>query len=216
MMNTDGYHETRFHFDPRRATVWKTLIELVFCKFAPANSTVLELGAGFCEFINHFPASRKYAIDLWPDFGKHANPDVHTIVGSVTDLSAIPDAAVDMVFASNLFEHLSQEDFAACLREIKLKLSGNGVLTIMQPNYSYAYREYFDDYTHQVIWTHTSIVDFLLANGYDVKLVQPRFLPLSMKSRLPPWPILIKLYLMSPIKFMGKQMLVVATPRKSA
>jgi hypothetical protein len=44
--------------------------------------------------------------------------------------------------------------------------------------------------------------------------VQPRFLPLTVKSRLPTWPLLIAAYLKSPFRPMGKQMLVVARPMR--
>jgi len=54
-------------------------------------------------------------------------------------------------------------------------------------------------------------VDFLNANGFDVIEIWPRFLPLTVKSRLPASPGLIKAYLASPIKPLAKQMLVRAT-----
>ena len=56
---------------------------------------------------------------------------------------------------------------------------------MLQPNYRYAYREYFDDYTHVAVYSHISLADFLVANGWEVIEVQPRFLPLTVKSRLP-------------------------------
>jgi hypothetical protein len=42
--------------------------------------------------------------------------------------------------------------------------------------------------------------------------VRPRFLPLTVKSRLPAWPILVWMYLNLPVKPLGKQMLLVAKP----
>ena len=48
------------------------------------------------------------------------------------------------------------------------KLSPNGSLTILQPNYRYAYREYFDDFTHVSIYSHVSLCDFLMANGFEI------------------------------------------------
>ena len=93
------------------------------------------------------------------------------------------------------------------------KLSANGTLTILQPNYAYAYREYFDDYTHISVWSHVSLADFLEANGFEVVEQYPKFLPLTIKSRLPVSPFLIRAYLQSPIKPMGKQMLFVAKPK---
>ena len=50
------------------------------------------------------------------------------------------------------------------------------------------------------------------ANGYEVLSVVPRFLPLTVKSRLPVSPWLIRAYLASPIKLFGKQMLITARP----
>ncbi len=102
-------------------------------------------------------------------------------------------------------------DFARVLKILRNKLAGNGTLNILQPNYRYAYREYFDDYTHVSVFSHISIVDFLNANGFDVIEIWPRFLPLTVKSRLPVSPGLIKAYLASPIKPLAKQMLVRAT-----
>ena len=63
------------------------------------------------------------------------------------------------------------------------------------------------------IYSLVSLADFLVANGYEVLEVRPRFLPLTVKSRLPVSPFLIGLYLASPFKPMGKQMLLVARPR---
>ncbi|MFL9879123.1 class I SAM-dependent methyltransferase [Herbaspirillum rhizosphaerae] len=214
-MNVQGYHESRFQHSTQRDVVWKTLIQAVFQKMSPTGGTVLELGAGYCEFINNITAAKKIAVDLWPQFPSYANKDVQAVVGEVSNLDFVTNTSVDTVFASNLFEHLDQDEFAACLSEIKRKLTANGRLIIMQPNYRYASTEYFDDYTHKAIWSHVSIRDFLDAHGFDVTDLQPRFLPLSMKSRLPSWPILIKTYLKSPFKFMGKQMLVVAQVKKS-
>jgi hypothetical protein len=86
----------------------------------------------------------------------------------------------------------------------------------LQPNYRYAFREYFDDYTHITVWSHVSLADFLVANGFEIVELLPRFLPLTVKSRLPVWPFLIWAYLALPIKPLGKQMLVVAKVRHTA
>jgi hypothetical protein len=55
-------------------------------------------------------------------------------------------------------------------------------LSVIQPNFRYAYREYFDDYTHVAIFTHVSLCDVFRASGFDIVDVKPRFLPLSIKS----------------------------------
>ena len=71
------------------------------------------------------------------------------------------------------------------LDALRVKLSARGTLNILQPNYRYCFREYFDDYTHIAVYSHISLADFLTANGYQVLSVAPRFLPLTVKSRLP-------------------------------
>jgi hypothetical protein len=137
---------------------------------------------------------------------------VEPIVSSVTELDGIEDASVDFAFASNLFEHIPQEALVAVLAQLRAKLTKRGTLTMIQPNYRYAYREYFDDYTHVAIYSHISMADLLVANGWEVLEVKPRFLPLTVKSRLPVSQWLIALYLRMPIKPMGKQMLLRARP----
>jgi hypothetical protein len=141
-------------------------------------------------------------------FGDYVDPDVERVLGSATDLDFIEDRAINFAFASNLFEHLSQADFARVLEILRVKLAENGTLNILQPNYRYAYREYFDDYTHVSIFSHITIADFLRANRFDVIEIRPRFLPLTVKSRLPVSPWLIRAYLASPIKPLAKQMLI--------
>jgi hypothetical protein len=88
-------------------------------------------------------------------------------------------------------------------------------LCLIQPNYRYSYKEYFDDYTHVTVFSHVSLQDFLTANDFRILDCRPRFLPLTIKSRLPVHPLLIRAYLASPLKPQGKQMLVLAEPVRS-
>lgn len=208
----EGYHDTRLAHDPRRDTVWKALWRYYFRHRVRPSDTVLDLGCGYGDFINNVVAKRRIALDLWPGFERHLDKDVEAVVAPVSDLSKIAGASVDFAFASNLFEHVAQDEFAAALASLREKLSPDGSLTILQPNYRYAYREYFDDYTHVSIYSHISLCDFLAANGFEPVEVRPRFLPLTVKSRLPTWSPLIGLYLNSPVKPLGKQMLVRARP----
>jgi SAM-dependent methyltransferase len=213
---TRGYHGSRLTTDKRRDVLWRTLWQGYFRARVPENGCVLDLGSGYGQFINNVTARRRIAIDAWEGFPNYLEPGIEAIVGNVTDLSKIEDGSVDYAFASNLFEHLTQKDFAEVLAALRSKLSADGTLTILQPNYRYAYREYYDDYTHVSVYSDVSLTDFLLANDFETIEVKPRFLPLTIKSRLPVWPILIKLYLRSPTKPLGKQMLVTARPQRES
>ena len=213
-MSVAGYHDSRLVQDSKRDIVWKALWRYFFSKRVAPDDCVLDLGCGYGEFINNVTARRRIGVDLWDAMPSHVDAGVEAIVGPASDLSAIDSGSIDYAFSSNLFEHLTKDELAETLRQLMDKLSERGTLTTLQPNYRYCAAEYFDDYTHVTIWSHVSLADFLEANGFEVIEVRPRFLPLTVKSRLPVWPLLIGAYLASPVKPLGKQMLLVARPRR--
>jgi SAM-dependent methyltransferase len=209
---TSGYHNSRLVLDPRRTVLWDALWRYYFSELIGANDCVLDLGCGHGDFINSVVARRRIAVDQWPEFPQYLRPGIENHVGSVTDLNFLQDSSVDFIFASNLFEHISQADFCKTLEQIRRKLTPRGTLNILQPNYRYAYREYFDDYTHIAVYSHVSLGDLLTANQFEVIASHPRFLPLTIKSRLPVSALMIRAYLLSPVKFLGKQMFIRARP----
>ncbi len=204
----DSYHQTRFEPDSRRDVLWKTLCESQFQRFVKPGGTVLELGCGYGDFINNIQCGVKIAADRWPGITKHLQPGVRAVVGEITRLDGIADRSVDFVFASNVFEHLTKDELTLCLSEVRRVLRPEGTINIVQPNYRLCYAEYFDDYTHVSIYSDRSLSDFLRVNGFRILDCRPRFLPLTIKSRLPVWPALIKAYLASPVKPLAKQMFI--------
>ena len=208
-----AYHEVRLEYDPRREVLWRALWRHYFRRFIGPDDCVLDIGCGHGDFINAVEARKRIALDSWSDFPAYLQAGVESIVGSAIDVGNLVKEPVDFAFASNLFEHLTQADLTTLLAGLRKILSPRGTLTVIQPNFRYAYREYFDDYTHVAIYTDVSLCDLLRASGFDIVEVKPRFLPLSVKSRLPVRESLIRAYLASPIKPMGKQMLIRARPR---
>ena len=204
----DGYRRTRFPRDPNREILWATLCASYFQRLVDPEFHVLELGAGYANFINNIRCRARTAIDVWPALPEHVRSGVTARVGSVTDLEFLPDASVDFVFASNLFEHLTQAQFADVLAQLGKKVRSGATLNILQPNYRRAYKEYFDDYTHLTVYSDVSLCDFLEAHGWRVIECVPGFLPFSLKSVLPVRPSLIRLYLRLPWKPLAKQMFV--------
>ena len=203
-----SYHASRFTFDARREVLWRTLCDAFFQKLVPQNGCVLEMGAGYGHFINNIRAYRRIAVDVWPGAAEYIKPPVEVHIGDVTDLSWLPERSVDFAFASNLFEHLERPAFLSVLAQLRTRLTPSGTLNIVQPNYRYAYREYFDDFTHVAVYSADSLADLLSANGFTVLDCRPRFLPLTIKSRAPVSPALIRLYLALPVKPLGKQMFI--------
>lgn len=211
MSSCEQYYQTRFAPDPKRAVLWQTLAQY-FQKWIPPDADILELGAGYCDFINRVRARSKTAVDFNPEIHRHAAEGVRVHVGNCIELSFLDDGCMDVVFASNIFEHLTKPQFVQCLAEVGRVLREGGRLIIVQPNFATAWKHYFDDYTHTAdnILTHVSLCDHLKASGFTVVRCEPRFLPLSIKSRLPVHPFLIRLYLALPWRPLAGQMLVIA------
>lgn len=211
----NAYYATRYSEDPGRGGVWSEIAKYLQ-RYVGRESAVLDLGAGFCPFINSIQAGKKFALDIHEEFKQYAASDVSPLVGSCCNLSKFTSASLDVVFASNLFEHLSADDLRQTLSEIWRVLRDGGRLILMQPNFRTGYREYFDDYTHVQIFSHISLPDLLRSKGWRIETVEPRFLPMTMKSRLPKWPWIVTLYLRLPWRPGAKQMLVVASKRESS
>ena len=207
-MTEKSYHSTRFTPDPRRQILWQTLVAHEFQKHIPPAAAVLELGAGYGHFINAIQARRRIALDVWPGMTEHLAPGVEGIISDISQLDAITDDSIDYVFSSNCFEHVSQQKLIDCLTQLRRKMKPGATLNLVQPNFKYCAREYFDDYTHVSIYTETGLADLLIAHGFKISRCVPRFMPFSIKSSMPVWPWLIRLYLSSPFKPFGKQMLI--------
>lgn len=205
-----GYFETRLTDDPNRALVWKHICAYL-SRWIHRQDDVLELGAGWCDFANAVEAGSVTAMDLDAVVLTSARPPVRPVVGDCTDLSRFDDASFDVVFASNLLEHLERADALRLLAEAERTLRVGGRLILVQPNFRLNPNEYFDDYTHVAIYTDRSLRDLLASLGWRIEQVQPRFLPLTMKSRASGLTFLVPWYLRSPIKPLAGQMLVVAS-----
>lgn len=209
----EGMYRRRFHGEAaERHALWKILIECVFRKYVGADDTVLDLGAGFCEFINNIKAGKRIAVDLSPHVKDSAGVGVHAIVSSSSRLKGVGDSEVDVVFSSNLLEHLERKEIVKTIREVHRVLKKGGRFLLLVPNYKYAYRDYWNFFDHVTPLDHLSVREVLELNGFSVKKVVPRFLPYTTKSRYPKSGFLVKAYLKIGLlqRILGKQMLIVA------
>jgi ubiquinone/menaquinone biosynthesis C-methylase UbiE len=207
----DGYFRTRLEHLPQRAEVWRHICDHLTQWIDPTDA-VLELGAGWCDFANHVQAASVVAMDIDATVTRSAAPHVTSVVGDCTDLSMFPDAHFDVVFASNLLEHLERSQASALLSEARRVLRPAGRLILVQPNFRLDPGRYFDDFTHVAIYTDVSLADYLRSLGWRIELMQARFLPLTMKSRSSRLTFLVPWYLRSPVRPFAGQMLCVAIP----
>ncbi len=206
----DSYYTSRYVQNPDRHVVWKEIVQFLQSYIGTAQ-VVVDMGSGYCDFINNVSAQKRYAVDISGDSGKFAGEGVEFIQDTLP--RSLPSNSVDVVFASNLFEHLDDRELKDMMREVKRILKDGGQLILMQPNYRYSYKTYFDDPTHKKVFSHTALEAFLVSHDLEIVKKFPKFLPFSLKSRpgiipLSPW--LVRMYLQSPIKPFAGQMLFVA------
>src|ERR1700735_5779961 len=192
----------------KKDKVWAILCEDCFSRFVNQSDRVLEIAPGYCEFINHIKCAEKCAYDANPDTAAYAANDVKVVVGDCRDMSELPCAYFDVAFASNFFEHLeSKHDMDLVLQQTIERLRPGGRLLVLQPNIRCLGSRYWDFYDHITPLSHMSLREGLLKNGFEVKLLIPKFLPYSFKSRFPTAKWMVRLYLrMRPAQWLfGKQ-----------
>jgi len=197
----------------RRREVWDVLSQHYFNRWVKSTDAVLDLGAGYCEFINSVHAKERFALDLNPDTARMAAPGVTVIAQNVSETWNVPAASLDVIFTSNFLEHLdSKATLLHCFREAVRVLRPGGIFLALGPNIRFAYREYWDYFDHILPLSEQSLVEAMETNGLVPELVIPRFLPFTMSRGGPSHPLLVHLYLMlRPVwRIFGRQFFVVS------
>lgn len=212
----DRLYRSRFPAEvlARRRDVWRVLCDRWFSRYVPADSKVLEIAPGYCEFINHIQAAERVGVDLNPDTRRHAAPGVTIHQGAAETVDELlPKGHFDVAFMSNFLEHCrTREQLLAVLTAVGRVLKPGGRLMILGPNFRYCFREYYDYFDHHLPLTEQAVVEALGLAGLDTELAEPRTLPFTFRSRLPSWPWLVRLYLALPWawSWLGQQFFIVA------
>jgi SAM-dependent methyltransferase len=205
-----NYFETRLAHNANRTKIWQHLCNYLQ-RWVRTDADVLELGAGWCDFSNNVKAKRVVAMDMDSTVARAAAEHVEPVIGDCTDLGKFGEAEFDVVFASNLLEHLHRDAAGRLLSEAMRVLRPGGRLILLQPNFRLNPGRYFDDFTHVAIYTDQSLSDYLVAEGWKIEAVKARFMPLTLKSKGGNLTFVVPWYLRSPIKPLAGQMLVVAS-----
>jgi len=195
-----------------RRGVWKEIVRFIH-KDIGFLECLVELGSGYGDFINQYPAARKICYDINPAMSRFMHDDVEFKCENGVMLSGLSTDSVDAVFASNFLEHLTTQELDVLMPRIFSVLRREGKLVLIQPNYKLCKESYFNDKTHKTIFSDENIKHFLEKSGFTVRILIPGLLPFSMKSRLPKWPFFVRLYLVSLFRPGAAQMYVVAEKR---
>jgi SAM-dependent methyltransferase len=215
-MNLRELYATRFTRDDLRwkGAVWRILWNELVARWVGPDDTLVDLGAGSCELINIAVARRRIAVDVNSAVTADAGPGVEAHVAPADRLSFLGDASVDVVFTSNMLEHLPDKAaVTSVLREAHRVLKPGGRLIAIGPNVRYLPGAYWDFFDHNVALTDRSLTEALSLAGFSVVHVEPRCLPYTVKSSLPRMELLLRLHLVGrPLSswLFGKQFLIVA------
>ena len=209
----DALYRVRFqNQEGYRQRIWSVLTKY-FSRWIPSDSTVLDVGCGYCEFINQVRCPIKYGMDLNPEAKKRASADVHILEQDCTEAWPIPPNTLTAVFTSNFLEHLpTKAHVEQTLLNAHAALRDGGRLIAMGPNAKCIQGAYWDFFDHHVALTELSMKEVLIKCGFEVEICLKSFLPYSMSQgrNYPPW--MLSLYLALPLLWPlgGKQFLVIA------
>lgn len=197
----------------RKRQIWAVLCRDFFSRHVPSDATVLDLACGYGEFINQIEAGTKIGVDLNPESETFLAADVRFHRSTANHLDAVESGSVDVVFASNFFEHLpTKAALDEVLKEAHRVLRPNGRILVMGPNIRCVPGSYWDFYDHHLPLSERSMGEGLAINGFTVEKTIARFLPYTTQSALPSHPALVALYLRVPLvwRFLGQQFFIVA------
>jgi SAM-dependent methyltransferase len=195
-----------------RQRVWRVLTGEFFSRWISPGSDVLDLGAGYGEFINNIRCRKRYALDLNPDAPAHLEAAIEFIQHDCSQPWPLPPESVDVVFTSNFFEHLPDKAaLSRTLLQAFRTLRPGGRLIAMGPNIKYLPGTYWDFFDHHTALTELSLGEGMEIAGFRVEKSVPRFLPYTLVNA-PEYPLFVlRVYLALPLLWWikGRQFLVI-------
>jgi SAM-dependent methyltransferase len=195
-----------------REQVWQVLCSSYFSRFIRPDAAILDLGAGWGEFVNHIAAGRKYAMDLNPATPEHLSEGITFISQDCSQPWNMGSESLDVVFTSNFLEHLfDKPSIERTVTEAYRCLKDGGLFICMSPNMNCVPGAYWNFWDHHIPLTEQSCAELLRMKGFDIVKCLARFLPFSMSGGMKSPLFLVRLYLQLPQLWplFGKQFLVI-------
>lgn len=182
-----------------RQTVWTVLTKHFFQNYISQDDTVLDIGAGYCEFLKVVRCKHKVAVDINSDTKKFAPIGTEVINSDAAKLPHRFNNRVDVVFISNLLEHLeSKEKILKVLEQCHKVLKQGGKILILQPNIDLVKEKYWSFFDHKMPLNGDSVLEALELSGFEVRRFIRNFLPYTTKIKTPKSYFLVWLYLKIP------------------
>lgn len=169
--------ERQIKLKERVLYTYNTLLHEVGAPPLSPHHTLLDLGAGSRAFVE---VCRRAGI-------KAEGLDIDDGLDFETDSWPVKSSSTDFVNAASLLEHL--RDPSVFLSEVHRVLKPGGYFFVVTPHWPYAWKSFYDSYTHYHPYSYVSLAAILKAYYLEPVALVPWVV---MKSRLfwrlpPPW-----------------------------
>ncbi len=169
-----------------RWLMWKRLEYTFLLSLGGNYESVLDFGCGVGVFLptlaNNF--SNVYAIDLFPQFGMKLCETKGLNVIFKRTINEIEDNSLDVIFSTDVLEHVDNLD--ELIKSFKLKLKLNGKIIISGPTENFVYKigRIFAGFAGKGDYHHRNIDDIIKTFvDNDFRIDKTRTLP----CRFPPY-----------------------------
>lgn len=143
---------------------------------------MLEPGCGRGEFLNNFKnlGLDVVGLDVSEESLDYGNDFEVKICNVEKEKLPFDDDTFDVIYSKSFIEHLYHPE--NYLEEAYRVLKHGGILITLVPDWESNFKTYFDDFTHRSPFTHVSLKDAYLMNGFkNVKVFKFRQLPIIWK-----------------------------------
>lgn len=222
MSDLEMLYKTRFSEpeEKRKNLLWVEICRFIKKKLGKDYDIVVDVAAGYCDFINNFATNgKKIAVDINPDMKRFAAEDVEPIVSDIGCLGDYFSAGCNaLFFMSNFLEHITKSQIEELFKTLYDILGEGGNICVLTPNIRYVGNKYWDFFDHITPITEKALIERAESLGFQTELCVKRFLPFTTKSALPQAPWIVRLYLkLMPLSglFFGEQSLLVFAKRSN-
>lgn len=160
-MKQQNYLETIYNEKSKPLTEYpKKLINYLIKRFKlEKKQKVLELGCGRGEFLNEF---EEFGLDAYGvDISNYCKNFFPKLKFKETDMAneklPFDNNFFDIIYSKSIIEHFYYPD--KVFKEAYRVLKPGGLIITLTPEWKYIYKSFYDDFTHRVPFTKTSLRD---------------------------------------------------------
>lgn len=142
-------------------------INKFYWKFFRDCKEVADFGAGEGYFLQSVPFGvRAIGVEISKHFVElNKSKGNECVLGDVTK-TRLKSNSVDGVYSSHVIEHVKEP--LLMVKEIHRVLKKGGIAVVRTPNFTKAYKNFYDDYTHVSPFTKCSLFRIFADNDFEV------------------------------------------------